>query len=190
MWLCGGTAWRPLWAITMAQQPWQLEPGLPKPGSGRGTCAHTFPPGARVNLWPVVAAVQLEQQKLKGSAALNRVGVVWNTHCLLPLFSRAGRTGLLAACLSAKSLQSCPTLATPWTVAHQAPLSMWFPRQKYWSVLPFPPPGDLPNPGIKPQYPASSVLAGRFFTTSATCSAYDRVSPLVRSSPHSWPWRS
>ena len=40
--------------------------------------------------------------------------------------------------------------ATPWTVAHQAPLSVGFSRQKYWSGYPVPPPGDLPNPGIKP----------------------------------------
>ena len=39
---------------------------------------------------------------------------------------------------------------TPWTIAHQAPLSMRFPRQEYWSGLPCPPPGDLPDPGIKP----------------------------------------
>ena len=44
---------------------------------------------------------------------------------------------------------SCPTLLTPWTVAYQAPLSMGFPRQEYWSGLPFPSPGDLPNPGIE-----------------------------------------
>ena len=43
---------------------------------------------------------------------------------------------------------------TPWMVAHQAPLSMEFSRQEYWSGLPFPPPGDLPNPGIKPRSPA------------------------------------
>ena len=43
---------------------------------------------------------------------------------------------------------------TPWTVAHQAPLSMGFSRQEYWSEVPFPPPGDLPNPGIKPESPA------------------------------------
>ena len=53
-------------------------------------------------------------------------------------------------------------LATPWTVAHQAPLSMGFPRQEYWSGLPFPSPGDLPEPGIKPVSPA---LTGGFFTT-------------------------
>ena len=41
-------------------------------------------------------------------------------------------------------------LLTPWAVAHQAPLSMGFPRQEYWSGLPFSSPGDLPNPGIKP----------------------------------------
>ena len=46
--------------------------------------------------------------------------------------------------------------------SHQVPLSMGFPRQEYWSGLPFPSPGDLPDPGIKPKSPA---LAGRFFTT-------------------------
>ena len=44
--------------------------------------------------------------------------------------------------------------ATPWTVAHQAPLSMGFPKEEYWSALPFPPPGDLLNPRIKPMSPA------------------------------------
>ena len=49
--------------------------------------------------------------------------------------------------------KSCPTLVTPWTVAHQALLSIGFSRQKYWSGLPFPSPGDLPNPGIEPGSP-------------------------------------
>ena len=48
----------------------------------------------------------------------------------------------------------CLTFATPWTVACQAPLSMGFSRQEYWSEWPFPSPGDLPNPGIKPRSPA------------------------------------
>ena len=47
--------------------------------------------------------------------------------------------------------------ATLWTVAHQAPLSMEFSRQEYWSGLPFPSPGDLPNPGIEPMSPALQV---------------------------------
>ena len=52
--------------------------------------------------------------------------------------------------------------ATPWTVVRQAPLSVGFSRQEYWSGLPFPTPGDLPNPESEP---ASPALAGRFFTT-------------------------
>ena len=55
--------------------------------------------------------------------------------------------------------------ATTWTVAHQAPLSMGFSRQEYWSRLPLPVPGDLPNPGIKPAPLSTPALAGRFFTT-------------------------
>ena len=50
--------------------------------------------------------------------------------------------------------QPCLTLATPWTIAYQAPLSMGFSRQEYWSGLPFPSPGDLPNPGNEPRPPA------------------------------------
>ena len=57
--------------------------------------------------------------------------------------------------------------ATPWTVALQAPASMQFPSQEYWSWLPFPPPGDLPNPGIEPASLVSPASAGGFFTTSA-----------------------
>ena len=48
----------------------------------------------------------------------------------------------------------CPTLATLWTVARQAPLSMESSREQYWSGLPFPSPGDLPDPRIKPGSPA------------------------------------
>ena len=62
----------------------------------------------------------------------------------------------------------CPTLATPWTVACQTPLSMGFPRQAYWSGLPFPSSGDLPDPGIKPVSPALqavSYIASGFFST-------------------------
>ena len=58
--------------------------------------------------------------------------------------------------------QSHLTLSTPWTVDSQAPLSMGFYRQEYWSEFLFPSPGDLPDPGIKP---TSLALAGRFFTT-------------------------
>ena len=61
------------------------------------------------------------------------------------------------------SILSCVQLfVTPWTVACQAPLSMEFSRQEYWSGLPFRTPGDLPNPGIKLLSLTSPALAGRF----------------------------
>ena len=59
------------------------------------------------------------------------------------------------------------TLATPGTIACQAPLSMGFSRQQYWSGLPFPSPRDLPDPGIEPVSLLCPALAGEFFTTSA-----------------------
>ena len=61
--------------------------------------------------------------------------------------------------------ESCPTLCNPWTIAHQTPLSVEFSRWEYWSGLPLPIPGDLPNPGIKPKSLLSPALAGVFFTT-------------------------
>ena len=66
-------------------------------------------------------------------------------------------------------------LATLWTVALQAALSMGFSWQEYWSGLPCPPPGDLPDPGIEPVSLKSLALAGGFFTTSATYKARQRL---------------
>ena len=63
---------------------------------------------------------------------------------------------------------SVQLFATLWTVAHQASLSMGFLRQEYWSVVPCPPPEDLPDPGIKSVSLMSPALAAGFFTTSAT----------------------
>ena len=67
-----------------------------------------------------------------------------------------------------KSLSCVRLFATSWTVAYQAPLSMGFSgysRQEYWRGLPFPSPGDLPDPGIEPAVTASAALAGGFCTT-------------------------
>ena len=57
-------------------------------------------------------------------------------------------------------------------MAHQAPLSMGFSREEYWSGLPCPSPGDLPDPGIKPTSLTSPALAGKFFTTITTCETF------------------
>ena len=61
--------------------------------------------------------------------------------------------------------QLCPLFVIPWTAAHWAPLSMGFFRKEYWGGQPFPSPGDLPDPGIKPTCPVFPALAGGFFTT-------------------------
>ena len=66
----------------------------------------------------------------------------------------------------AQSLSHIQLFLTPWTIAHQAPLSMEFSRQEYWSGLPFPSLGDLLDPGIKFTSLGSPALAGRFFTTA------------------------
>ena len=68
------------------------------------------------------------------------------------------------ACVLSRSAVS-GSFVTPWTAARPAPPPMGFPRQEYWSGVPFPPPGDFPNLGIKPMSPASP---GRFFTTEPT----------------------
>ena len=99
---------------------------------------------------------------LKGDSSLYNWGnfnpeTEWTFKCTGQQ-KRLSRDQKVCCCLVDKSY---PTVI-PRTVAHQAPLCMRFPRQEYWSGLPFPSSGDLPNPGIEP---ASPALAGRFFTT-------------------------
>ena len=83
--------------------------------------------------------------------------------------------GLTDACMLSR-FSRVQLFATLLTVARQAPLSMRFSRQEYWSDLPCPPPGDLPDPGIKSVSPA---LAGRFFTTSTIWEANKPVPHLL-----------
>ena len=70
----------------------------------------------------------------------------------------------VCVCVCACMCSVVSDFAAQWSVAHQAPPSLEFSRQEFWSVLPFPIPGDLPDPGIKPTSPASPALLGRFFT--------------------------
>ena len=74
---------------------------------------------------------------------------------------------------------------TPWTVAHQTPLSMEFSRQEHWSELPFPSPGELPYPGIEPVFLMFPALPGGFFTTRQPGMPYflQQVSNFI---PSSW----
>ena len=84
-----------------------------------------------------------------------------------PLKGRKEKVEVRAFCtLYACMLSHVQLLATPWTVACQAPLSMGFLRQEYWNGLPFLTPGDLPSSGIEPASFVSPALTGRFFTTA------------------------
>ena len=71
---------------------------------------------------------------------------------------------------------SCDPMDSPWTVARQAPLSMGFSRQEHWSRLPFPSPGDLPDPLI---VPASPALAGGFFTAEPPGKPFRQATPSL-----------
>ena len=71
----------------------------------------------------------------------------------------------VCVCCVCAMLSHVQLFATPWIVAHQALLSMEFFRQEYWSGLPFPPPGDLLDPGTEPTSRKSPTLAGGFFTS-------------------------
>ena len=93
------------------------------------------------------------------------------------------------------------SFATPWTIAHQVPLSTAFPKQECWSGLPFPSPGDLPNPRIKLRSPA---LAGKFFTTEPPGESWNNIytmelylyylglegNPAIWNNTNEWIWRA
>ena len=81
------------------------------------------------------------------------------TFMIITLFPCICIFALLLEDKCVKSLSHVRLFATPWTVAYQAPPSMGFSRQEYWSGLPFPSPGDLPDPGIEPGSPAFQAEA-------------------------------
>ena len=90
-------------------------------------------------------------------------------------------------CIECLVLSGVQFFVTPWAVACQAPLSMGFPRQEYWSGLPFPPPGDFPNPGIEPVSPIL-VLTARFITAEppGKCFDYTMCVLVTQSCPTPW----
>ena len=90
-------------------------------------------------------------------------------------------------CINCLVLSCAQFFVTPWTVANQAPLSMGFPRQEYWSGLPFPPPGGFPNPGIKPVSP-TLALTDRFITTEPLGKCFDYTTCVLVTQSCSTPW--
>ena len=110
-----------------------------------------------------------------------------DTACQAKVVLRSEKLAIFILCACMLSHFSHVQLfATLCTVAGQAPLSMGFSRQEYWSGLPCPPSGNLPNPGMEPTSLTSPVLTGRFFTTSTTWEApSSQVFPDGRILP--WP---
>ena len=121
------------------------------PGEGNGypiQCSCQENPTDREAWWAAVQGVA------KSWTWLNtHVHIYVHTHICIHIWKRI----FYALCACVLVAQSCLTLCNPWTVAHQASLSVGFSRQEYWSGLPCPPPGDLPNPGIKPRSPVLEV---------------------------------
>ena len=116
------------------------------------------------------------------SVSLQGVHWAWDSkqRCYITVPTCSSQMALMtcwheSALLSSRSVVSS-SFMTPWTVAHQAPLSMRFPWQEYRSGSPFPSPGDLPDPGTEPKSPA---LAGRFFTIWAARKALSLLCNLV-----------
>ena len=108
---------------------------------------------------------------MKGSSVQDPVGVELMCVYPPPPYALGVHSTSLSHCCAPGggvwSLSHVWLFATPWTVACQAPLSMEFSGQEYWSGLPFPPPGDLSHPGIEP---LSLALAGRFFSSEGVSS--------------------
>ena len=113
---------------------------------------------ARTQMTPTCALPIITYRTHTVSLLLTKMGIS------VPSFSLFGLYLSLCAC----SISHILLIVTLWTVACQASLSLRFSRQEYWSGLPSPPPGYLPNPGIEPESPTSPALAGRFFYHSAT----------------------
>ena len=83
-----------------------------------------------------------------------QTGSIWGKESVTAVYCHSAYLTYMQGGSGGLAAQSCPTLATLWTIAHQAPLSMGFSRQDYWSGLPSPSLGELFNPGIEPRSPA------------------------------------
>ena len=135
---------------------------------GSGLCSSGFP----------TAALSLLQPGLNACVSM-RTSPKW------PLEAMPQRIFCLFQRMCAKSLQSCLTPCEPMTVAYQAPLSMGFFKQEYWSGLPHPPPGDLADPGIKPAPLMSLGLAGnrKSWTSCVSLKTRKSTSPVKGALP-------
>ena len=110
--------------------------------------------------------------KLIFSKVLSQLHFCWAIKSHIYVFVHIPSYICTRTCMCASCFSRVWLIVRLWTVAHQAPLSMGFSSQEYWSGLPYTPRGDLPDPEIKPMSLMSLALEGRFFTTSTTWKAH------------------
>ena len=134
-------------------------------------CVQWHPVGSLKSAAVVVFIPQKCKHYKSGLPAACQESWLLNTH------HYTSYSGLLNTLKKWKSPSCVWLFATPWTVAHQAPPSMGFSRQEYWSWLPCPPPGNCPDPGVEPVSLTSPGLAGRLFATSTTREAPSGLYP-------------
>ena len=105
-------------------------------------------------MWPVLLLSSATDEKNE----VQEGQLIVHGHTVSKRQKENANQGLLEWCMC--MLSHVQLLVMPWTIAGQEPLSMGFPRQEYWSGLPCPPPGDLPNSGIETASPMALALAG------------------------------
>ena len=150
------------WRIPRTEKPGRLSMGLQRVGHNWATELNWTNINRKLEIlgWPKVHSGF--SVRYYGKARMNFLAN-WQRH----------------TCMHAKSLSLVRLSATSWTVACQAPLFMRFSRQEYWSELPCPPPGHLPDPGIEPTSLTYPALAGWFFTTGTTWKAHSIVNWIL-----------
>ena len=133
--ICFRFAWRPALRIQSRFRDWKY-------GSGTTICKHRI--CHKFKDWILVKKV----------FNFAKVSYMWVNHLL---YTGNEHNIINQLCMRARWVRRVWLFVTPWTVAHQIPLSMGFSRQEYWSGLPYPPPGDLSNPAIEPMSSTSQV---------------------------------
>ena len=117
------------------------------------------------SIFPSISLFPWVGSSLQVAKVLESFNIRYSTMCFMKPSRRFWCAEVLEPLWRSEVAQSCPTLCNPMDLAHQAPPSMEYSRQEYWSGLPFPSPGDLPDPGIEPGSPGS---AGRRLIIWAT----------------------
>ena len=129
-----------------------------------------------LHIWILVSKILIVDDTLQIKHQHDGILLLCCTHTIFTIMSTYVR-------VCVHTFSHVQLFVTPWTRARQAPLVQEFSRQEQWNRLPYPPPGDLPNPGIKPVSSVSPALAGRFFTTEPPGKPHVYLYSYVKNDP-------